>query len=233
MKKRSRRHLALVALGLLAPGGCLALPKNLTPEGVNPPSAAADKPDNSKELAPQETARLSLKLAQSMEQKGYLLEAAYQYERARQLNPRLDISHKLALLYAQGGETTRALAEFGRAREARPHDVNLLNDLAYCHYTRGEWVEAEKILREVIELDPMHQRTWTNLGMTLAVQGRYDEALEAWGRVVSPADAQCNLAFILSTQGRHADAYQAYSRALQLDPTHALARAALAKLMKR
>ena len=47
---------------------------------------------------------------------------------------------------------------------------------------------------------------------------------------MTPAQAQANLAFVLTAQGKREEAKAAYRKALQLDPSLALARDALAKL---
>ncbi len=65
-----------------------------------------------------------------------------------------------------------------------------------------------------------------NLGLTLAQQGRTPEALEAFGKVVGPAEAQANLGFVLLTQGKREDACAAYRQALTLDPSCRLAQTA-------
>ena len=123
-----------------------------------------------------------------------------------------------------------ALVEFERALKADPHDAALLNDLGYCHYARGEWEQAEKYLRQSVQADGGNRRARMNLGMALAQQGKNDEALKAFGEVVSPAEAQANLGFILLSQGKREEARSAYQQALELEPNLRIARTALDKL---
>jgi Flp pilus assembly protein TadD len=218
----------LILLSVAPQMGCMTLPAMLTPPNPVLPTAESSA-KAAKSLPPNEGAHLCLQLAETMEQRGYYAEAANQCEKARQLNPKLDLSYRLALLYDQMGDGPRALTEYQRAVSLKPRDANLLSDLGYCYYNNGNWAEAEKALRQALEIDGKHQRARINLGLTLGMQGQYDEALETFSSVVSPAEAHCNLAFVFLTQGKRDEAQQAYRKALTLDPNHPLARAALAK----
>jgi tetratricopeptide (TPR) repeat protein len=139
------------------------------------------------------------------------------------------VPRRLAVIHDRLGDHYHALAEYELALKAKPKDPNLLNDVGYFHYGRGNWADAEKYLRQALALDPHHQRAWINLGMTLGQQQRNSESLEAFGHVVGRAEALCNLGFILTTQGKRKEAEQAYRDALALAPDLPLARAALAK----
>jgi Tfp pilus assembly protein PilF len=217
----------VVALPLTATG-CVSLLPRVGEAAAN--GAPAGAPAKEGDLPPAKAVALCLQLAGNLERTGHLREAAVQLERARAHNPKLDVGHRLAVLYDRAGEFARAEAEFQRALAERPGDAGLLNDLGYCYYNQGNWAEAERHFRLALEVKADHPRAWVNLGMTLGMQGRHDEGLEAFQKVVSPADAYSNLAFLLMTQGKRDQAKQAYRRALELDPSKKLARAALAKL---
>ena len=184
------------------------------------------------ELSPEKTAKLQMALAEEMVKKGDRGGAIAQYEKARTNDPSLDgrVSHRLGVLYDEIDEPARSLVEFQRALKSNPRDAELLNDMGYCHYARGEWVEAEKYLRQALEIDGRRRRARMNLGMALAQQGTTDEALKTFGQEVSPAEAQANLGFILLTQGKRDEAREAYHRALELEPNLRMAQAALRKI---
>jgi Tfp pilus assembly protein PilF len=166
-----------------------------------------------------------------MEKGGLYAEAAGLYEKARKEYPRYaSVSRRLAVLYDEQGNFTRAEEEYHKALELTPKDPDLLNDLGYSWYCRGNWAEAEKYLRQALAADPKHKRAWINLGLTLGQQQRYADSLEAFAHAVSPAQAQCNLAFVFTTQGKRDEAREAYRKALELDGSLGLARAALDKL---
>jgi tetratricopeptide (TPR) repeat protein len=229
MSRRWARHFT-VALFVLVPAlGCYS-PQLNGPlwTGSGKPTAPGSK--KQQELPPEQAAEVCLNLGRTLEKNGHDLEAAGQYEKAREYNPHVDVAHRLAVVHDRLGNYPRALAEYGKALEAHPKDPDLLNDLGYHHYCRGQWLEAEKQLRLALAVNGSHRAAWINLGMTLGQQERYSEALEAFGKVVGPAEAKCNLAFVLTTQGKRDQAKQQYREALALEPDLRLAKAALAKL---
>ena len=87
------------------------------------------------------------------------------------------VCRRLAVLYDRQCDYARALPEYEQALKLSPKDADLLNDLGYCHYGRGDWAEAEKCLRRAVALRPDHRRAWVNLGLVLGRQGRWDEAI--------------------------------------------------------
>jgi tetratricopeptide (TPR) repeat protein len=224
------RHFAPALLVLLPGLGCYNPQLNL-PLWTTAKLAAsgAKKPQ---ELPPDEAAAVCMNLGRTLEKTGHDAEAAGQYEKAREYNPRAEVAHRLAVVYDRMGNYPRAVAEYQKALEAHPKDADVLNDLGYHYYCRGQWLEAEKHLQQAVEVNAKHRAAWINLGMTLGQQERYSESLGAFAKAVSPAEAQCNLAFILTTQGKRDQARQAYREALALEPDLHLARAALAKLEK-
>ncbi len=220
------RSRAMTAFLLCLPIGCQTLSREQALDG---PQAARSQP----ELPPAEASRLCFKTAQELEKAGKLPEAIALYEKSRALNPRQpQISRRLAVLYDLIGNPERATAEFELALQAAPKDPDLLSDLGYSYYCRGRWNEAETCLRQALAVNPKHGRASVNLGMTLAQQDRRQEALEAFNRVVSPAQSYSNLAFILTAQGKREDAKLAYRKAVSLDPSLRIAQAALAKLQR-
>ncbi len=157
-------------------------------------------------------------------------EAILKYEQARKLDPKIDVSPKLARLYVAVGAVGPAREEYRKALKAHPRDADLWNDYGYYHYSQGDWKEAEKALVQATRLDSRHARAWVNLGLTLGQQQRYEDSLAAFEKAVSPGEAHCNLAFVLATQGKLPEAREAYRDALRLEPRLPLARAGLDRL---
>ncbi|MDW8242886.1 MAG: tetratricopeptide repeat protein [Thermogemmata sp.] len=239
-----------VALGLLLTGchgaGANGLFTNNTSGGLltnarlwkeNPPTlligpeAAAQAPPPP-ELPPAEVARLALRTAQEFEKNGRIPEAIQFYEKARAHDPglRLVAGRRLAVLYDLSGQFAQADAQYGELLRAFPKDADLLNDIGYSHYCRGQWSTAEQHLLRAVQLQPQHKKAWVNLGMARAQQGRIEESLQAFQQAVSPAEAHCNVAFVLAAQGKHTEALRHYQQALQLNPGLTLAQAALSRL---
>ncbi|QDU18524.1 tetratricopeptide repeat protein [Urbifossiella limnaea] len=229
--------LALPASGCLTAGGggvpawlAAKTDSPLVPSGPTGPASAA--PPKATELAPNESAALTLAMAEGLEKDGKDADAAACYERARQLDPSVAdrAAHRLAILYDRNDEQAKAMAEFTSLLKKRPRDAALLCDVGYSHYNRGRWAEAEVHLRKAVAADRTSKRAWNNLGLALAMQGKEREALECFEKAVTPAEAQANLGFCLAVQGKRDEAKAAYQRALNLEPALRMAQAALARL---
>lgn len=182
------------------------------------------------ELPPRQAAAACLATAEELAQAGYEREAIVQYEKARVHDPKLDSSHKLAVFYDRQGDDSLAFARYQQAIKASPKDAGLLNDFGYFHYTRGNWPDAEKLLRQATELNPQHARAWTNLGMTLGQQGRFDDSFAAFAKVVSQAEARTNVALFQARYGQTEEARQSLQLALEADPQLSHARSLLAAM---
>jgi Tfp pilus assembly protein PilF len=218
-------------LALAPAAGCmpdfLTSTANKRPVSESPVNGRAER-----NLPGDKTAEIFIGTAQGLEKQGDLSRAAACYEQAMVLDPTVSdrLAHHLAILYDKTGEPGKAVAAFQRALKVSPKDADLLNDLGYHWYNCGNWSEAELHLRDALSVDSKHARARMNLGLTLAQQGRDQEALDAFRHIIGPAEAQCNLGFVLSTQGRHAEARSAYGLALSMDPSCKLAQLALSKL---
>jgi Tfp pilus assembly protein PilF len=195
------------------------------------PSETASAPKE-KDLPPGKAAEACLATAEIMEKNGHDQQALFQYELARKYDARLNsrVCRRLALIYDRIGDSQRALVEYKQCLQLHPKDPDLLNDIGYCHYQHGEWLEAEKWFRQALDVAPKHARATVNLGMTLGQKGEYPEALEMFKRVNSPGEAHVNMGFIYQTHAKRDEAKQAYKTAIELQPDLDLARRALAKL---
>lgn len=185
-----------------------------------------------KDLSAPESAKLCFAAAESLEKGGKDAEALGLYEKARHLDRRFatQATRRLAVLYDRNGQFDKALDEYRNGLKENPKDADLLNDLGYGYYCRGEWAAAEQTLRKAVAADPKKANAWNNLGMTLAQQGNDAESLQAFEKAVSKAQAHCNLAFIQVTRKNIDQARENYVLALKLEPGLQIARVALNKL---
>ncbi|MFO0796817.1 MAG: tetratricopeptide repeat protein [Gemmataceae bacterium] len=233
----------LIAAASLSASGCLTAGRGgvpawlaarteapLLPSGPTGPASAT--PPKQTELPANESAALTLAMAEGLEKDGKDADAAACYERARALDPAVAdrAAHRLAILYDRNDEQAKAMAEFTSLLKKRPRDAALLCDVGYSHYNRGRWAEAEGHLRKAVAADRTSKRAWNNLGLALAMQGKEREAVECFEKAVTPAEAQANLGFCLTVQGKRDEAKAAYQRALALEPALRTAQTALARL---
>ena len=253
MRARYRTWLWLLLVGLAPQAGCVTLTDATVSFQAGPktPDGSGSTPT----LPDDEAERVCLKVAAEMGRNGHPREAIDELERARARDPKLDVTHRLALLYEQAGDYARALAEYNKELAARhaeatawsrqlfgwitvstaalkQSEANLYNDIGYCLYRKGDWAESAKYLRQALEADPRHATAWNNLGFTLAELGHPEESLDAFRHAVSQSDAYCNLAFVQAKHGKLAEAGENYRKALELDPQNQKARTAVIELNK-
>lgn len=233
-----RRTLPLfVVAAVLGAVGCKGAMKVPEGSGLPPPGlligpqAAAEAPPPV-ELPVKEAVKLCLRTAQEYEKGGQVEPAIRLYEKARAGDPAAaaQAGRRLAVLYDKAGDFSKSAAEYEALLKARPKDADLLNDLGYSYYSRGDWATAEGYLAQAVQADPNHKRAWINLGLAQAQQGKFDEGFQAFCKAVRPADAHCNLAFVLAAQAKTEEAKGQYRQALALDPGLRVARSGLATL---
>jgi Tfp pilus assembly protein PilF len=137
---------------------------------------------------------------------------------------------RLAAAYDRMGKFTQAEVHYGKALHATPKDPKVWNDVGYSYYLQTRLADAERSLKTADSIDPNNPQVLTNLGLTLAAAGKYDEALAALSRAGGPAAGQANLGFILAAMGKTEEAKSHYEAALAAQPEMAPARYALAQL---
>jgi Flp pilus assembly protein TadD len=138
--------------------------------------------------------------------------------------------HRLAVTSDKLGRFPRADEHYQLALKLRPNDATFWNDAGYSDLMQGRFPEAERKLRHALKLAPSETRAANNLGLVLAATDRIDEAIELMSAHSGPAAAHANIAYVLAANGNKAEARSHYLKALELQPTLAIARDALAAL---
>ncbi|MGA3269229.1 MAG: tetratricopeptide repeat protein [Verrucomicrobiota bacterium] len=99
---------------------------------------------------------------------------------------------------------------------------------AFCALTWQQseiYHNEETLWRATLARNPECWMAHNNLGIILAGQGQWAEAMQHYERALQlgpdTAEVRCNLGGALAGQGKLADAIQQYQRALQLDPGYA------------
>jgi len=106
--------------------------------------------------------------------------------------------------------------------------ADLLYTLAGLHWAKGEYEQAIELWQQALSLyermedTPRQARCHNGRGNVYHDLGRYEEALEAYGRAIeldpkyaSPHNGRGN---VYRDLGRHEEALEAYGRAIELDP---------------
>ncbi|MDQ8158491.1 MAG: tetratricopeptide repeat protein [Gemmatimonadota bacterium] len=141
--------------------------------------------------------------------------------------------HVAGLAAACRGELARAAAVLEEGLSWHPHAAVLLNNLAVVHERRGSAELAARTLEHALLEDANGAHLHKNLGDYLYRAQRYDDALEAFERVVRLApshgpDVYLKIGNIHYRRGALEAARAAWDAALVLDPDHRIVRANLA-----
>lgn len=204
---------------LILLGGCLS--KRTT--SFNPlTQSTAKQPVESQEapiLDPAQTTDLKLSLGRVAEQQQQWAKALQVYRRVLDADPNHpEATHRMAVLYDRKGDFERSGQWFLKSLKLKPGNADLFCDLGYSLSLQGQLPQAESNLRQALAIDPDHPRAHNLLGVTLARQGRTDDALVAFRAAhCSPAEAHANLAVVLTLHGSAADAERHLLQARQLD----------------
>ncbi|MCW5652850.1 tetratricopeptide repeat protein [Hydrogenophaga sp.] len=143
--------------------------------------------------------------AQAFRHTGQDAPSAALYEQLTGTTERAAALRGLGLLAGTRGDYAEAATLFQQAREARPTDGLLLNDLGYAYLMAGRFDAARLPLMQAQQLLPDHPRVRSNLALYLLTQGDtaaarrwMDEArlsdaarsaIEQQARVLAPASA--------------------------------------------
>ena len=94
-------------------------------------------------------------------------------------------------------------------------------------FDRGDYAEAEKTFRAILEKVPHNVFALTNLGVALFRESKLKEAEEIFKQAVATAPmdgfSHCTLGIVYYTQGKYDEAVNELTTALEIDPKNATA----------
>jgi tetratricopeptide (TPR) repeat protein len=132
--------------------------------------------------------------------------------------------YELGRLYANRGDTTRAIAAYQAAIRLRPDIAPPLVNVSLLYNAVGRNRDAENALRRALAIEPDSAAASLNLGMLLGELGRFPEAETALRAAIKAepgsAAAAYNLAVVVS-RDRPDEAVNWSRRASELDPASA------------
>ncbi|NIA67091.1 tetratricopeptide repeat protein [Pelagibius litoralis] len=86
--------------------------------------------------------------------------------------------YSLGKVYMESGEAMMAAVQFNRAVEKKPEDPRPYNALGIIRDQAGEHQAAQALYRSALERDPYYLSARNNLGLSLALNGNRDEAID-------------------------------------------------------
>lgn len=169
------------------------------------------------------------------------LEGDEKYEEARAAYKKLldkqpdnpEYLHRMGVVCTRLQRDGEARSYYERARQHDPKNVTLLTDMGYSAYVRGNYMEAERLLRDALKLKPADKRATSNLALVLGSRGKPEESLELLRSIGDEASALAGLAYIHAKRGQFELAEKRYREALKTDPNFKEAANALAQLEKQ
>ena len=157
-------------------------------------------------------------VARLHERQGRLTQARELYEKILKDEPKnSDACHRLAVVLTRLDKHDDAVPYYLRAAKLDPRNPEILADLGYALFLQDDLGAAELSLQEALAIDTSHKRSIGNLALVRGHQGRFDESMALFRRVVGEAEANANLAFVHMQRGEGQLAIERYGRALTLD----------------
>lgn len=161
-------------------------------------------------------------------------QARTEYKKLLEKNPdNPEYLHRMGVVCTRLQRDGEARSYYERARQHDPKNVGLLTDMGYSAYIRGNYIEAERFLRDALKLKPNDKRATSNLALVLGSRGKTEESLALLRSVGDEASALAGLAYIHAKKGQFELAEQRYREALKTNPNFKEAADALAKLEKQ
>ncbi len=212
-RERARLEFAEALLGSGSPDACLEVIAQLRQDGVHG----------------LELERLH---ARALSATGLSDDARVILQQAAKKWPRdAGLHNALGILAMDADDVTAAVQHFERAVHFDRDNSDHLNNLGFALLVAQRHGEAIEVLRTALRADSSRAQTRNNLGFALVAAGREDEAWRVFKAASrSPADAHYHVGVGLERRGDVDSASTAYRRALDADPEHTPARAALTRL---
>lgn len=127
--------------------------------------------------------------------------------------------HLLGITYLESGQPDKAVIELRRALELDRHQLASTVSLAQAYTELKDYKQAIACLKQGLAQDPKNEKLNYQLGMALAGEKRYDEALEAFMKAGDEAQAYNNIGVHYFVAGQYEDAAKCFQRAIELRPT--------------
>lgn len=172
-------------------------------------------------------------LARLHEKDGQLVRARDLYmEMHRRDRTDAQVCQRLGVVSALLGDHEASDGYFEQAIAQNPNDVEVLTDHGYSLASRGNFEQAEVLLKRAVAIDSRNKRAVNNLGLVVGYQGRMDEAFQHFRRVNDEASAHANVAYVQAQLGKGGEAIDRFSRALEINPDHEASQQGLLELAR-
>jgi tetratricopeptide (TPR) repeat protein len=219
------RWITVVAIGaglLGAVGGCASQPAQ--PEHANgtpvttAQADANEQPDEFEKGANRAPSAQTLyRMAQIMTGQGRDPEAEYVLRRIiKEYKEYVPAYCALAESQMRGRRVDEAIVTLQAGLKVLPKEAILHNDIGMCRLMKKEYAAALKCFTDSAAIAPHDARFRANMAMTLGLMGRYEESLNLYLQVLTPADAHYNLGVVCEARKDTARAEKEFRKAKDL-----------------
>jgi tetratricopeptide (TPR) repeat protein len=82
----------------------------------------------------------------------------------------------------------KALEDYQKSLEFRYNNAEVLSNMGYIYFSRGQADKAEEVYQKAVKYDPRFVDARRNLGAVFAMQRKFPEAIEQWKEALKYAD---------------------------------------------
>ncbi len=106
------------------------------------------------------------------------------------------------------------------ALRERPDAPMLLTNLGYSKYSAGDLEGAEAQFEHALQINPRHEKAWSNLGLLHVRKGNYGKAMEAFTRIMPEAHASNSVGYLCLIDGKYRQAEDYFVEAIKQSPAY-------------
>lgn len=125
----------------------------------------------------------------------------------------------LGIVNDVNGRMDAAKPYYYKALELVPNSSEVLNNLGYSYYLSGDFRGSSFLFRRAIDADRGNGKAWSNLGLVLARERRYQESLEAFSQLMDRPRALNSVGYVCMIGNDDACAEEYFTRAISASPT--------------
>ncbi len=132
---------------------------------------------------------------------------------------RVSALHLLGVAYLESGQPGKAVVQLRRALVIDPHHIASIAPLGQAYIDLKDCRQAIACLQRGLALDPKNEKLNYQLGMALAQDKHYNEALDAFMKAGDEAQAYNNIGVHYFVAGQYEEAAKCFQRAIELRPS--------------
>ncbi len=116
------------------------------------------------------------------------------------------------------GQFQQAQTYYQQGLQLDPGDMELMNNRAYSLFMSGSWQQAERLLRDVLSMEPQYTRAIYNLALVTARARRFDEVAGLLERFMEPYEASNDAGYLAMMAGDLNSAEALFQKAIDQAP---------------